>query len=127
MFEEAYPSQAHLFREQVQFFRTFKSLMFHCLIKAEFVQVLQGAGAIQPILVIMQEHRTELLRQQAVWMVERILRNADLARLISGDASIHTALVDAFRHGNYDAKQFAEKALKHLNKIPSFSGVFQKL
>ncbi|XP_024384626.1 U-box domain-containing protein 43 [Physcomitrium patens] len=90
-------------------------------------QELQNAGGIQPILVIMQEHRTEVLRQRAVWMVERILRNGDLARQISGDPHVHTALVDAFRYGNNQAKQLAEKALKHLNKIPNFSGVFQKV
>jgi hypothetical protein len=90
-------------------------------------QVLQNAGGISPILVIMQEHRTEILRQRAVWMVERVLRNGDLARQISGDPHVHTALVDAFRYGNSTARQLAEKALKHLNKIPNFSGVFQKV
>jgi hypothetical protein len=74
----------------------------------------------------MQEHRTEVLRQQAVWMVERILRDPELARSIAMDASVHTALVDAFRYGNYNAKQLAERALKVLNRIPNFSGVFTK-
>lgn len=91
-----------------------------------FVQILQEMGGTQPILVIMQEHQTEVLRQRAVWMVERILRNGDLARVISGDPNVHTALVDAFRYGNNSAKQLAEKALKHLNKIPIYSGVFDK-
>lgn len=89
--------------------------------------MLQNAGGISPILVIMQEHRTEVLRQRAVWMVERVLRNGDLARQISGDPHVHTALVDAFRYGNSSAKQLAEQALKHLNRIPTFSGVFQKV
>lgn len=88
------------------------------------MQVLHHADAIQPILLIMQEHRTEVLRQRAVWMVERILRNAELARAISIDSSVHTSLVDAFRYGNYNAKQLAEKALKTLNKIPNFSMVY---
>jgi hypothetical protein len=90
------------------------------------VQVLHQNDAIQSILVIMQEHRTEVLRQQAVWMVERILRDPDLARSIAMDASVHTALVDAFRYGNNNAKQLAERALKVLNRIPTFSGVFTK-
>ncbi len=92
----------------------------------EWLQVLQQNDAIQSILVIMQEHRTEVLRQRAVWMVERILRDPDLARAISMDPNVHTALVDAFRYGNYNAKQLAERALKALNKIPNFSGVFIK-
>lgn len=89
--------------------------------------MLQNAGGIPPILVIMQEHRTEVLRQRAVWMVERVLRNADLASQISGNAHVNTALVDAFRYGNSQAKQLAERALKHLNKIPNFSGVFPQV
>ncbi|KAG0594818.1 hypothetical protein M758_UG112600 [Ceratodon purpureus] len=54
-------------------------------------------------------------------MVDRVLRNGDLARQISGDPHVHTTLVYAFRYGNNSA----EKALKQLNKIPNFSGVFQ--
>ncbi|KAG0571561.1 hypothetical protein KC19_VG022200 [Ceratodon purpureus] len=73
----------------------------------------------------MQEHRTEDMRQRAVWMVDRVLRNGNLARQISGDPHVHTALVNAFRYGNNSGKQLAEKALKQLNKIPNFSGVFQ--
>jgi len=91
-----------------------------------WLQVLHQNDAIQSILVIMQEHRTEVLRQQAVWMVERILRDHDLARSIAMDASVHTALVDAFRYGNNNAKQLAERALKVLNRIPTSSGVFTK-
>ncbi|XP_057862627.1 U-box domain-containing protein 43 [Cryptomeria japonica] len=91
------------------------------------VQILDQADAIQPILDILQEHKTEVLRQRAVWTVERILRSGDLARTISTDANVHTALVDAFRYGNYNSRQVAEKALKHLNKIPNFSGVFHKI
>ncbi|KAG6550122.1 hypothetical protein Mapa_008078 [Marchantia paleacea] len=91
------------------------------------VQVLHQADAISPILDILQEHRTEMLRQKSVWMLERILRNGDLARLISADPHVHTAMVDALRHGNTVCRALAEKSLKHLNKIPSFSGVFQKV
>eukprot|EP01018_Ginkgo_biloba_P029799 Gb_23646 [translate_table: standard] len=91
------------------------------------VQILDKAEAITPILDILQEHKTEVLRQRAVWTVERILRTGDLARAIASDPNVHTALVDAFRYGNYNTRQVAEKALKHLNKIPHFSGVFHKI
>jgi hypothetical protein len=91
------------------------------------LQVLQQAGAIQPILTIMQEHRTEVLRERAMWMVERLLRNGDLARPILGDPNVQAGIVDAFRYGNNSTRQLAEKSLKHLNKIPTASGVFQKV
>lgn len=91
------------------------------------VFILDKADAIQHILDILQENKTEVLRQRAVWIVERILRIDDLARAISADPKTNTALVDAFRHGNYNTRQVAEQALKHLNKIPNFSGVFNKI
>lgn len=88
------------------------------------IQVLSNADAIQPILDIMREHKTDHLRQQAVTAVECILRNEDFARVIATDGNVHTALVEAFKYGNNNTRQTAEKALKHLNKIPNFSGVF---
>lgn len=54
-------------------------------------------------------------------MVDRILRNTEMAQAISIDSGVHTSLVDAFRHGNFHAKQSAENALKTLNRIPQNS------
>ncbi|XP_024402639.1 U-box domain-containing protein 44 [Physcomitrium patens] len=85
------------------------------------VMVLYHADAIHLILMVMQEHRTEVLRQRAVWMVERILRNVGMAQAVSIDSNVHTSLVDAFRHGNSHARQSAENALKTLNRIPQNS------
>lgn len=90
------------------------------------IQVLSDADGIQIILEILRENRTEHLRQLAVMVVECILRNDEIARSISTNANVHTALVEAFKHGNSSTKQTAEKALKHLNKIPNFSGAFNK-
>ena len=89
------------------------------------IKVLTDADAIQPILDIMKEHKTEQLHQLVVLVVECMLRDEGIARVISGNASVHTVLVEAFKHGNPLTKQTAEKALKHLNKIPNFSGVFK--
>eukprot|EP00252_Welwitschia_mirabilis_P017769 TRINITY_DN3943_c0_g2_i1.p1 TRINITY_DN3943_c0_g2~~TRINITY_DN3943_c0_g2_i1.p1 ORF type:complete len:807 (-),score=145.87 TRINITY_DN3943_c0_g2_i1:275-2695(-) len=91
------------------------------------VQVLEKADALKPILDILRDHRTEVLRHQAVWVVERVLRNVDLARNIAADPNVNSALVDAFRHGKYNTRHVAEKALRHLNKIPNFSGVFHAI
>eukprot|EP00250_Pteridium_aquilinum_P012642 c20851_g1_i2 orf=134-2569(-) len=90
------------------------------------VQVLNDADGVTPILEILKEHRTEELRQLVVTVVECMLRNDEMARSISNSHFVHTALVEAFKHGNPTTRQTAEKALKHLNRIPNFSGVFTK-
>ncbi|XP_058090583.1 U-box domain-containing protein 44-like [Magnolia sinica] len=91
------------------------------------VNVLCEAEGIRPIFDVLLENRTEILRQRAIWAAERILRKEDIAFEISGDQKMATALVDAFRHGDYRTRQIAERALKHVDKIPNFSGIFQKM
>ncbi|XP_074573283.1 U-box domain-containing protein 43-like [Curcuma longa] len=91
------------------------------------VSVIDGADGIKPILEILRENSTETLRQQAVWAVERILRIEEIACEISGDQNVGTALVEAFRHGDYRTRQIAERALKHVDKLPNFSGIFTKM
>ncbi|XAR61527.1 Ubiquitin--protein ligase [Bertholletia excelsa] len=88
------------------------------------VTALCEAEGIKPILDVLLEKRTENLQRRAVWAVERILRTDEIAYEISGDQNVSTALVDAFQHGDYQTRQIAERALKHVDKIPNFSGVF---
>ncbi|XP_031130989.1 U-box domain-containing protein 44-like [Ipomoea triloba] len=88
------------------------------------VEVLCEAEGLNPILDVLLEKRTENLKRRAVWVVERLVRNDELAFRISGDPNATTALVDAFQHGDYRTRQIAERALKHIDKIPNFSGVF---
>ncbi|XP_071733974.1 U-box domain-containing protein 44-like [Rutidosis leptorrhynchoides] len=90
----------------------------------EGVSVLCEAEGIKPILDVLLEKQTENLRRRAVWMVERLLRTEDIAYEVSGDPNVSTALVDAFQHGDYRTRQIAERALKHIDKIPNFSGIF---
>ncbi|KAI3465461.1 hypothetical protein Pfo_022124 [Paulownia fortunei] len=90
----------------------------------EGVQLLLEAEGIKPILDLLLEKRTDSLRRRAVWAVERLLRNEEIAYEVSGDPNISTALVDAFQHGDYRTRQIAERALKHVDKIPNFSGIF---
>ncbi|OAY73973.1 U-box domain-containing protein 44-like isoform X1 [Ananas comosus] len=92
----------------------------------EGVMVLYEADGIKPILDVLLESRTEILRRRAVWAVERILRTEEIAYDISGDQNVGTALVEAFRHGDYTTRQTAEQALKHIDKLPNFSGIFTK-
>lgn len=91
------------------------------------VQVLCEAEGIKPILDVLLEKRTDNLRRRGVWAVERILRSDDIAYEVSGDPNVSTALVDAFQHGDYRTRQIAERALKHVDKIPNFSGVFPNM
>ncbi|KAH7441470.1 hypothetical protein KP509_03G039300 [Ceratopteris richardii] len=90
------------------------------------VQVLRSADGVEPILVILQENRSEELRQLAVTIVECMLQIEEMARSISNNYNVVTALVEAFKHGNNDTRQVAERALQLLNKIPSFSGVYSR-
>ncbi|KAJ9673287.1 hypothetical protein PVL29_023091 [Vitis rotundifolia] len=91
------------------------------------VNILCEAEGIKPILDVLLEKRTENLRRRAVWAVERILRTDEIAYEISGDPNVSTALVDSFQHADYRTRQIAERALKHVDKIPNFSGIFPNM
>ncbi|XP_051139824.1 U-box domain-containing protein 43-like [Andrographis paniculata] len=90
----------------------------------EGVQVLLDAEGVKPILDVLMEKRTETLRRRAVWAVERLLRSEDIAYEVSGNPNVSTALVDAFQHGDYRTRQIAERALKHVDRIPNFSSIY---
>ncbi|XP_027353862.1 U-box domain-containing protein 44 isoform X1 [Abrus precatorius] len=91
------------------------------------VMILCEAEGVKPILDVLLEKRSENLRRRAVWAVERLLRTDDIAFEVSGDQNVSTALVDAFQHGDYRTRQIAERALKHVDKIPNFSGIFPNM
>lgn len=91
------------------------------------VLVLWEAEGIKPILDVLLENGTENLRRRAVWVVERILRSDEIAYEVSGDPNLSTALVDAFQHGDYRTRQIAEHALKHVDRLPNFSGIFPNI
>ncbi|KAH6834682.1 ARM repeat superfamily protein, partial [Perilla frutescens var. hirtella] len=91
------------------------------------VRVLLDTEGVKPILDLLVGKRTENLRRRAIWTVERLLRSEEIAYEVAGDPNISTALVDAFQHGDYRTKQIAERALKHVDKIPNFSAVFPNI
>ncbi|KAI3706137.1 hypothetical protein L1987_76395 [Smallanthus sonchifolius] len=93
----------------------------------EGVSVLCEIEGIKPILDVLLEKQTENLRRQAVWMVERLLRTEDIAYEVSAEPKVTTALVDAFQHSDYRTRQIAEQALRHIDKIPNFSGIFPNI
>ncbi|KAK8945652.1 U-box domain-containing protein 44 [Platanthera guangdongensis] len=90
------------------------------------VLVLCEAEGIRPILDVLLESKTDVLRRRAVWAVERILRTEDIALGISEDQNVGTALVEAFRHGDPQTRQIAERALKLVDKLPNFSAIYPK-
>ncbi|CAI9296327.1 unnamed protein product [Lactuca saligna] len=91
------------------------------------VAVLREVEGIKPIMDILLEKQTDNLWRRAVWVVERLLRIEDIAYDVSGDLNVSTALVHAFQHGDYQTRQTAERALKHVDKIPNFSSLFLHL
>ncbi|XP_050237102.1 U-box domain-containing protein 43-like [Mercurialis annua] len=91
------------------------------------VMVLLEEEGVRPIIDVLIEKRTDNLRRRAVWAVERLLRTDDIAYEVSGDPNISTALVDAFQHADYRTRQIAERALRHVDKIPNFSGIFPNM
>nr|CAD1830643.1 unnamed protein product [Ananas comosus var. bracteatus] len=68
-------------------------------------------------------NRTEIIQKRAVWAVERFLRIDDIAREVSGNQSVGSALVEAYRNGDYRTRQIAERALKHIERLPDFSAI----
>ncbi|KAL0557363.1 hypothetical protein IC582_005900 [Cucumis melo] len=88
------------------------------------VNILYDADGVQPIFNVLLENRTENLMRRAVWTVERLLRSDDIAIKFSNNPNVSTALVDAFQHGDYKTRQIAERALRHVDKLPNFSNIF---
>lgn len=88
---------------------------------AEGVVVLGEAEGLRPVVEILVESRTEALQRRAVWVVERILRVEEIALEVAVDQTVASALVEAYRNGDPRTRHTAERALRHLDRIPNFS------
>uniref|UniRef100_A0A0D9XYF8 RING-type E3 ubiquitin transferase n=1 Tax=Leersia perrieri TaxID=77586 RepID=A0A0D9XYF8_9ORYZ len=93
---------------------------------AEGVLVLYTANAIEPIFGILKGNPTGSLQQRVTWAVERILRAEDIAKAASSDRALSSALVHAFQNGDSRTQRIAEAALKHIDKLPTFSRIIDK-
>ncbi|XP_074286585.1 U-box domain-containing protein 44-like [Silene latifolia] len=91
----------------------------------EGVMILHETNGTKPIVEILVEKRSENLRKRAVWAVERFLRTDRIATEIPNEQNIVSALVDAFHNGDNRTRQIAERALRHVDRLPNFSEVFQ--
>ncbi|OEL21789.1 U-box domain-containing protein 44 [Dichanthelium oligosanthes] len=90
----------------------------------EGVLVVGEAEGLRPVVDVLVENRTEALQRRAVWAVERILRVEDIAQEVAADQTVASALVEAYRNGDARTRQTAERALRHLDRIPNFSTAF---
>ncbi|KAK8463635.1 hypothetical protein SEVIR_1G386400v4 [Setaria viridis] len=93
---------------------------------AEGVLVLGEAEGLRPVVELLVENRTEALQRRAVWAVERILRVQDIAEEVAADQTVASALVEAYRNGDARTRHTAERALRHLDRIPNFSTAFHQ-
>nr|CAB3451618.1 unnamed protein product [Digitaria exilis] len=91
---------------------------------AEGVLALGEADGLRPVVEVLVENRTEALQRRAVWAVERILRVEDIALEVAADQTVASALVEAYRNGDARTRHTAERALRHLDRIPNFSTAF---
>uniref|UniRef100_A0A1J3DMJ5 RING-type E3 ubiquitin transferase n=1 Tax=Noccaea caerulescens TaxID=107243 RepID=A0A1J3DMJ5_NOCCA len=91
------------------------------------VKILDEADGILDILHVLNGNRTERLTRRAVWVVERILRIEEIAREIAEEPNVSAALVDAFQNADFRTRQIAENALRHIDRIPNFSGIFPNM
>ncbi|KAI9200972.1 hypothetical protein LWI28_015943 [Acer negundo] len=57
----------------------------------------------------------------------RGLLTDEIAYEVSGDPNVSTVLVDAFHYADYRTLQIVERALKHIDMIPNFSGIFPNI
>lgn len=92
----------------------------------EGVLVVGEAEGLRPVVEVLVENRTEALQRRAVWAVERILRVEDIALEVAADQTVASALVEAYRNGDARTRQTAERALRHLDRIPNFSSAFHQ-
>ncbi|KAJ1281769.1 hypothetical protein BS78_04G331200 [Paspalum vaginatum] len=92
----------------------------------EGVLVVGEAEGLRPVVEVLVENRTEALQRRAVWAVERILRVEDIALEVAADQTVASALVEAYRNGDTRTRQTAERALRHLDRIPNFSTAFHQ-
>ncbi|KAA8529286.1 hypothetical protein F0562_033915 [Nyssa sinensis] len=87
------------------------------------VSMLNEVNAVQHVLNVVKEYKEEGLWQKSFWVIERFLmRGGDKsASDISQDRLLTATLISTFHHGNGSTRQMAEKILRHLNKMPSFT------
>ncbi|KAK8601678.1 hypothetical protein V6N12_051507 [Hibiscus sabdariffa] len=86
------------------------------------VDELEKQDVIPTVIELFTEVRPGVLQERALWMIERALRVDGPAHRYSLNQSLVRALVEAFKHGNANAKRHAQDALTNLKQISGVSG-----
>lgn len=86
------------------------------------VDELEREGALDAVVDLFTEVRPGLLQERTVWMLERVLRVEGHSHRYSLNQSLVRAFVEAFKHGNANAKRHAQEALTNLKQISGLSG-----
>ena len=85
------------------------------------VDELEHQGVIEGAITLFTEVRPGILQERLLWMIERILRVESNVKH-SLNQSLVRALVEAFRHGNANAKRHSQDALTNLKQLSGTSG-----
>ncbi|OMO84367.1 Armadillo [Corchorus capsularis] len=86
------------------------------------VDELEKHDVIAAVIELFTEVRPGVLQERALWMIERALRVDGPAHRYSLNQSLVRALVEAFKHGNANAKRHAQDALTNLKQLSGVSG-----
>ncbi|KAJ4970906.1 hypothetical protein NE237_004005 [Protea cynaroides] len=86
------------------------------------IDELQQLGVIDDVMTLFIEVRPGELQEKAIWLVERALRVESQTQRQSLNQALVRALVDAFKHGNANAKRHAQEALTNLRQISGVGG-----
>ncbi|PPD83777.1 hypothetical protein GOBAR_DD19298 [Gossypium barbadense] len=86
------------------------------------VDELEKQDVIMAVVELFTEIRPGVLQEKALWMIEKALRVDGPAHKYSLNQSLVRALVEAFKHGNANAKRHAQDALTNLKQISGVSG-----
>lgn len=83
---------------------------------------LEKLGVVSALINLFIEVRPGELQEKTLWMIERMLRVEGLSHQYSLNQSLVRALVEAFKHGNTNARRHAQDALTNLKQISGVSG-----
>ncbi|KAK3206545.1 hypothetical protein Dsin_020591 [Dipteronia sinensis] len=83
---------------------------------------LDQQGVLDEVIALFTDIHPGILQERAIWMIERILRVEGHSHIYSLDQSLLRALVEAFKHGNANAKKHAQDALTNLKQLSGIRG-----